>query len=63
MNSVRFTDWHNGVMWIGYLEEFPEYRTQGLDLDELHENLRDLCAEITSGAILGIRRIVELQFA
>ena len=50
-------------MWLGYLEEFPDYRTQGLNLEELHENLRDLYAEITSGSIPGVRRVAELQLA
>ena len=29
-------------MWLGYLEEFPDYVTQGESLGELEENLRDL---------------------
>jgi len=63
MNSIRFTYWQDGDMWLGYLEEFPDYRTQGLNLEELHENLRDLYAEITSGNIPGVRRVAELQLA
>jgi len=48
-------------MWIGYLEEFPDYRTQGETLEELKENLKDIYEELTSGAIPNVRRVGELQ--
>ena len=48
-------------MWLGYLEEFPDYWTQGEMLDELQENLKDLYQELTSGNILEVRRVAELQ--
>ena len=48
-------------MWLGYLEEFPDYMTQGESLAELEENLRDLYRDLTSGAIPGIRRVAELS--
>jgi hypothetical protein len=47
-------------MWLGYLEEFPDYLTQGQTLEELQENLRDLYKDLTSGAIPGIRRVAAL---
>lgn len=50
-------------MWLGYLEEFPDYLTQGDSLDELKENLKDLAKDLTSGAIPGVRRVAELQMA
>ena len=48
-------------MWLGYLEEFPDYMTQGESLDELKENLKDLYEELTSGRIPGVRRVAELE--
>ncbi len=48
-------------MWLGYLEEFPDYMTQGETLDELKENLSDLYKDLTSGEIPGVRRVAELQ--
>ena len=33
-------------MFIGWLEEFPDYRTQGETLEELRENLKDIYEEI-----------------
>ena len=47
-------------MWLGYFEEFPDYRTQGVTLEELQENLRDLYVDLTSGNISGVRRVAEL---
>jgi len=48
-------------MWLGYLEEFPDYLTQGGSLEELEENLRDLYLDLTNGEIPGIRRVAELS--
>ena len=50
-------------MWLGYLEEFPDYMTQGETMEELQENLKDIYHEITSGDIPGVRRVAELQLA
>ena len=44
-------------MWLGYFEEFPDYLTQGESVAELDEMLRDLYRDLTSGEILGIRRV------
>jgi len=61
MSTARFVHWQDGEMWLGYLEEFPDYMTQGESLAELEENLRDLYRDLTSGAIPGIRRVAELS--
>jgi len=29
-------------MWLGYLDEYPEYMTQGSTLEDLKEHLADL---------------------
>ncbi len=61
MSSVRFVHWEDGQTWIGYLEEFPDYLTQGASLAELKANLRDLYRDLTSGEIPGVRRVAELS--
>jgi hypothetical protein len=63
MKSIRYTYWQDGNMWLGYLEEFPDYLTQGESLDELRENLRDLYQDLTSGVVPGVRRVAEMQLA
>ena len=60
MASVRYVYWQDEDMWLGYVEEFPDYMTQGESLDELKENLKDLYEELTSGRIPGVRRVAEL---
>ena len=48
-------------MWLGYLEEFPDYWTQGQTVEDLQENLPDLYRDLTSGEIPGIRRVAEMS--
>jgi len=60
-NGIRYTYWQHDGMWLGYLEESPDYLTQGETLDELQENLKDLYQELTSGSISEVRRVAKLQ--
>lgn len=61
MNTTRFIYWQDNNMWIGYLEEYPDYMTQGETLDELKENLKDLFKDLTSGVIPSVRKLAELE--
>ena len=61
MKTARYVHWQDGEMWLGYLEEFPDYLTQGESLAELEENLRDLYQDLTSGKIPGVRKVAELS--
>ncbi|GMU23537.1 MAG: hypothetical protein AMXMBFR13_36150 [Phycisphaerae bacterium] len=63
MSTTRYIYWQDGEMWLGYLEEFPDYMTQGETLEELQENLQDVYSELTSGSIPGMRRLAELHLA
>jgi predicted RNase H-like HicB family nuclease len=63
MKTIRYVYWQDEDMWLGHLEEFPDYITQGHTLRELQENLKDLYGELTSGQIPGVRRLGELQIA
>jgi predicted RNase H-like HicB family nuclease len=48
-------------MWLGYLNEFPDYRTQGGSLEELKKNLKDIYKELTDGYIPAVRHHAELN--
>ena len=61
MKSIRYVHWQDGEMWLGYLEEYPDYPTQGETLKELEENLQDIYADLTSGAIPCVRKVAELR--
>jgi predicted RNase H-like HicB family nuclease len=63
MNAPRYVYWQDGDMWLGYLEEYPDYMTQGTTLEELQENLRDIHADIVGGEIPGVRHVAELPIA
>jgi predicted RNase H-like HicB family nuclease len=63
MKSIRYVYWKDGDVWLGYLEEYPDYLTQGDTRDELQENLKDIFKEIAEGHIPGVRRVAELQLA
>ena len=63
MKTVRFIYWQSGGMWLGHLEEYPEYMTQGDTLEDLRDHLRDLFKELTSGVIPNVRRMGELEIA
>ena len=63
MKTVRYIYWQDGSMWLGHLEEYPDYMTQGETLEELQENLKDLHEELTSGQIPGVRRVAEMRIA
>lgn len=45
--TEKFIFWKEKDFWLGYLERFPDYWTQGESLDELEDNLRDLFFELT----------------
>ena len=56
MNTMKYTYWQDEEMWLGYLEEYPDYWTQGEKRKELEENLRDLLQELANGSIALKRR-------
>jgi len=48
MGGKKYVYWKNDDMWIGYLEEYPDYMTQGENLDELKDNLKDIYKDLSS---------------
>jgi len=47
MKIYTFTYWQDGDAWLGYLDEFPDYLTQGESLEDLKAHLADLCGEVS----------------
>lgn len=60
MRAVRMIYWEEDGAWLGFLEDYPDYRTQGESLEDLKEHLKDLYRDLTSGELPGIRRADEL---
>ena len=63
MQTVRYVYWQDQGVWLGYVENYPDYMTQGETLEELQENLRDLYSDLTGGEIPGVRQVAELRIA
>jgi predicted RNase H-like HicB family nuclease len=57
----KYVYWQDDDLWLGYLEEYPDYWTQGETEEELKENLLDIYQELTGGIILNIRKVAELE--
>jgi len=49
--------------YLGFLDDFPDYQTQGESLDDLKEHLVDLYKELTSKNLPGVRQRGELIIA
>jgi predicted RNase H-like HicB family nuclease len=57
----KYIYWWNDDMWLGYLEEYPDYWTQGETEEELRKNLLDIYGELTGGTIPNVRKLAELD--
>jgi hypothetical protein len=53
MQTIKIVYWEEDGSWIGYIQDYPDYRTQGKTLDDLREHLRDLYRDLSSGEIPG----------
>jgi len=60
METLKFVYYQEDKTWVGWLEEFPDYRTQGGSLKELKDNLKDLYEDLHTGQIPYARRRGEL---
>jgi predicted RNase H-like HicB family nuclease len=61
MDKQKYIYWQDEDMFIGYLEEYPDYWTQGISLEELKQNLLDLYHEFSSNNIPSVRKVAELE--
>ncbi len=63
MQTAKIVYWEEEGAWIGYLEEFPDYRTQGDTLEDLESLLCDLYKDLTSDELPRIRRVADIAVA
>jgi predicted RNase H-like HicB family nuclease len=63
MRAFKYTYWQDGDFLIGFLNDYPDYATQGMTKAELIENLKDLLFDLESGEVPYIRRVEELLVA
>ena len=58
---AKYVYWQDDDTWLGYLQEYPDYWTQGETEEELKENLLDIYQELTDGIIPNVRKVAELE--
>lgn len=60
MQTIKYVHWQEDESLLGYPEEFPDYWTQGDNLADLVEHLKDLYLDLSGGRISGARKVGEL---
>lgn len=63
MKTLKYTYWQDGSHFIGHLNDFPDYETQGESKADLMENLRSLLVDIESNEVPYIRHTEDLVVA
>ena len=61
METIQFVYYQEDDVWVGWLAEYPDYRSQGTTLEELKENLKDIHEDLSGGKIPHVRRYGELM--
>jgi hypothetical protein len=51
MRTLKYTLWQDGEFFLGYINDYPDYRTQAYSKDELVDNLKDLLTDIESAQV------------
>ncbi|MBN9119786.1 MAG: type II toxin-antitoxin system HicB family antitoxin [Planctomycetes bacterium] len=60
MRTIKYVYWQEDDAWLGYLQDYPDYWTQGETLVDLIEHLTDLYQDLSGGHIPGARKVGEL---
>jgi hypothetical protein len=60
MQKIKYIFWEENGAFLGYLDEYPDYWTQGESLDDLLEHLKDLYRDLSGGEVPGVRKMGEL---
>ena len=63
MIKHKYIYWKDENRWLGYLEEYPDYWTQGETEEDLKANLIDIYKELISGTIQNVRQVAELEIS
>lgn len=63
MRTLEYTYWQDGEFFVGHLNAFPDYETQGYSKEELVENLKDLLADLESNEVPFVRKVEQLVLA
>ena len=61
--KTKFTWWKDSDLYLGCLDEYPDYQTQGESLGDLKAHLLDLYKDLSTDAIPGVIHHEELVIA
>jgi len=59
MRSVKMTSWQDGDFFVGFLNQYPDYQTQGQTINELKLQLKELLIDLESGQAPDIHRPIQ----
>ena len=48
MRTLKYTFWQDGDFYLGFLDDYPDYWTQGTSKEDLLESLKGLLADLKS---------------
>ena len=60
---MRFVYYEEDGYYVGFLEEYPDYRSQAKTIEKLKSNLAEIYNELTSGEIPHVYHVSELVLA
>ncbi len=63
MKTLKFTFWRDGDYYLAFLNDYPDYETQGMYKAELVSNLKDLLVDLESGEVPYVRKVEDLVVA
>jgi predicted RNase H-like HicB family nuclease len=63
MKTLKFTYWQDGDYYLGFLNDYPDYETQGKSKKELVSNLKGLLVDLESGEVPYVRKVEDLVVA
>ncbi|MBD2393776.1 type II toxin-antitoxin system HicB family antitoxin [Cyanobacterium aponinum FACHB-4101] len=60
--KIEYTFWQeNDGKYLGYLNEYPDYWTQGETLEDLEEHIKDLYKEFSVHFIPSVKKVALLE--
>lgn len=63
MKTIDYTYWKSEDFYLGFINDYPDYITQGETKEALQENLKDLLLDLESNEIPYIRKVEQMLVA
>ena len=63
MKTIDYTYWKSEDFYLVFINDYPDYITQGETKEALQENLKDLLLDLESNEIPYIRKVEQMLVA